>query len=156
MLKKCDLSCIQEDVPAIAVGSLLASYFSDSDEAVVLWESIKEFRLVSLSAFSFPKYWVQDCLRLIVSSDSCEIRLESGVTSFSCRILKETADQGSYIVRQDNLLLRKTGSIEAELFSGGRGRMAHREYFIEDEDGMLTFYADRLAGTVVTSGEESK
>lgn len=78
--------------------------------------------------------------RIIIFDAARELRLEktSGATEGCLRDLRED-DAGKPAWARDSAYLGRHDA-------GARGKLAYREYFIEDKNGMLVIGAGRLAG----------
>ncbi len=159
MLTTCTITIEEQYLSASDVPALVQKSFADTTKTCLVYEGISRAVVMELKDWDYPTAWEKDCLRLTVSNAAQEIRVEKnmGEDTFSVRIIQEEKlspnAQVTYYKQEANLILRKTHAIATHIFAGGKGRIRTCEYFMADEDGMLTFYADRLCGTSYSGGK---
>ena len=147
----CDLNVIEKEILVKDVQSLIEKYFLDFSNACLVYEGIQQALLMPLLDWKYADNRAKSCLRLVISDANNEIRLEKAPSSnvFFTRIIEEKASDGPYYKKDEELILRKSRSISESIFANGKGVMLNREYYKADDDGMLTFFADRLCSSRV-------
>lgn len=105
-----------------------------------LFETAKEAGLMPLADLKEAGI-AAEASRLIIFSKSAEFRMEKAFREQQgkVRIVEfETAQGKECRVREQEYLLRKD--------AGAKGRLLCREFFCQDENGMLKLYCECLAG----------
>ena len=109
-------------------------------------ETQKFARLMPLSELDLREI-LPICQRIVVSTETAELRLEKTSSNFASRFLQESPGE-TFVYREDLLIFRKT-SIAPVFYANDSGRIRTREYYREDNDGMYVFVCERLAGVLV-------
>ena len=142
-MQHCKIEIQENEVEAGAVLAMIQAEKPDAASAVLV-EAKTYARLIPFEELDTVQ--IADCLRIVVASSSMEMRFEKQQLKkdFFVRILREQ-EGDEYRYRDDRLLLRSSSSIAKRFYKQDNGTLTNREYYRSDDDGMLVFYADRLA-----------